>query len=67
MILTRLRPSLYLATLMALWGTVVAFMGMVKTPAQLISCRLLIGILEAGFVVSPPHLAMLQRLVRADV
>ncbi|KAJ4252859.1 hypothetical protein NW762_010765 [Fusarium torreyae] len=50
MFLTRLRPSLYIPTMMILWGIVVSFMGMIKTPAQLIGLRLLLGLMEASFV-----------------
>jgi MFS family permease len=34
---------------MILWGTVAAAMSAVKTPAQLIAMRFLLGIMEAGF------------------
>jgi MFS family permease len=49
MILTRTRPSIYIPILMILWGTVVACLATVKTPAQLLGVRFLLGIMEAGF------------------
>ncbi|RMJ03386.1 hypothetical protein CDV36_015087 [Fusarium kuroshium] len=50
MFLTRLRPSLYIPGMMIAWGTVVCLMSLIKTPAQLIGCRLLLGLMEASFV-----------------
>ena len=49
MILARWRPSLYIPLLMLLWGTVAALMALVKTPAQLLGVRFLLGVMEAGF------------------
>lgn len=49
MILSRTRPSLYIPFLMLLWGAVAALMSLVKTPAQLLGMRFLLGIMEAGF------------------
>ncbi|KAF2729839.1 pantothenate transporter liz1 [Polyplosphaeria fusca] len=49
MILSRARPSLYIPFLMVLWGTVAALMALVKTPAQLLGMRFLLGVMEAGF------------------
>jgi MFS family permease len=34
---------------MLLWGTVAALMALVKTPAQLLGMRFLLGVMEAGF------------------
>ncbi|KAJ3523095.1 hypothetical protein NM208_g12581 [Fusarium decemcellulare] len=50
MFLTRLRPSLYIPGMMMAWGTVVCLMSLIKTPAQLIGCRFLLGLMEASFV-----------------
>lgn len=49
MILSRVRPSIYIPILMVLWGSVVAVLAAVKTPAQLLGVRFLLGIMEAGF------------------
>ena len=49
MIMARWRPSLYIPCLMVLWGTVATLMALVKTPAQLIGMRFLLGVMEAGF------------------
>lgn len=49
MILSRTRPSRYIPLLMLLWGTVAALMALVKTPAQLLGMRFLLGVMEAGF------------------
>ncbi|OAA54346.1 Major facilitator superfamily domain, general substrate transporter [Niveomyces insectorum RCEF 264] len=50
MFLSRFRPTIYIPCMMALWGTVVAFMGMIKTSTQLIALRLVLGLVEATFV-----------------
>lgn len=34
---------------MAMWGSVAALMALVKTPAQLLGMRFLLGVMEAGF------------------
>lgn len=49
MIMSRWRPSLYIPCLMILWGTVATLMALVKTPAQLLGLRFLLGVMEAGF------------------
>lgn len=49
MVLSRTRPSLYIPFLMLLWGAVAALMALVKTPAQLLGMRFLLGAMEAGF------------------
>ena len=49
MILSRVKPSIYIPILMILWGTVVAILAVVKTPAQLLGLRFLLGVMEAGF------------------
>jgi MFS family permease len=43
---------------MVLWGTVVALMALVKTPAQLIGMRFLLGVTQAGF--SPAVIFMIS-------
>jgi len=49
MILSRVRPSLYIPFLMFLWGICAALMALVNTPAQLLGMRFLLGVMEAGF------------------
>jgi MFS family permease len=49
MILTRMRPSIYVPVIMFLWGIVVASKAAIKTPAQLWGLRFALGALEAGF------------------
>jgi MFS family permease len=49
MILSRTRPSRYVPFLMLLWGAVAALMALVRTPAQLLGMRFLLGVMEAGF------------------
>jgi MFS family permease len=49
MVLSRTCPSLWIPTLMVLWGTVVALTALVKTPAQLIDMRFVLGVTQAGF------------------
>ncbi|KAK4458443.1 putative MFS transporter [Cladorrhinum samala] len=49
LLLTRLRPSLYLTSAMMLWGVVSACSGATKTYPQLIAVRILLGFVEAPF------------------
>lgn len=49
LILARTRPSVFLATIMTLWGIVTCCMAKVETYGQLIALRVVIGMLEAGF------------------
>ncbi|KAL2803269.1 major facilitator superfamily domain-containing protein [Aspergillus granulosus] len=49
MLLARVRPSLYLATIMFAWGAVTIGMAFVKDYRGLIGFRVAMGILEAGF------------------
>ncbi|KAI9484448.1 major facilitator superfamily domain-containing protein [Zychaea mexicana] len=48
-IMKRWRPSFWLATLTFTWGIVAMCMAAVKDFAGLLVCRLMLGILEAGF------------------
>ncbi|KAI1496460.1 major facilitator superfamily domain-containing protein [Biscogniauxia marginata] len=48
MIIKRVRPSLYLSSLMAAWGIVNMCMGFVQTYAGLVILRFILGMLEAG-------------------
>jgi MFS family permease len=49
MIIKRLRPPRYLATLIFCWGIVATFTAFVQNFAGLVACRLLLGFFEAGF------------------
>ncbi|KAK6196675.1 hypothetical protein LQW54_011290 [Pestalotiopsis sp. IQ-011] len=49
MILTRVRPSVYLPLCMALWGAVSACTAAVKDFHGLVACRFFLGFLEAPF------------------
>jgi MFS family permease len=56
MILTRMRPSIYIPTIMFLWGIVVAAKASITTPAQLWGLRFALGALEAGFSPAVLHI-----------
>lgn len=43
------RPSVYLGTLVTIWGVIMTCHGVVKNFAGLLSVRLLLGVFEAGF------------------
>ncbi|KAK5042916.1 hypothetical protein LTR84_012005 [Exophiala bonariae] len=62
MILSRTRPSIYVSTLVVLWGAVAASMAAVQTPTQLILIRFVLGVFEAGF--SPAVLFMISTWYR---
>ncbi|KAI0455441.1 MFS general substrate transporter [Xylaria acuta] len=49
-IITKMRPSWYLSGLMFGWGIINMSMGFVKSYAQLVVLRFLLGILEAGLL-----------------
>ncbi|KAK9475922.1 major facilitator superfamily domain-containing protein [Lipomyces japonicus] len=49
LLLTRVRPSVYLATAMTLWGAVSACQAALNSFAGLIVCRFLLGVVEAPF------------------
>ncbi|KAH9892113.1 major facilitator superfamily domain-containing protein [Xylariomycetidae sp. FL2044] len=49
MILARARPSVFLPTIMTLWGLVTIGMGWVPNYKALIGLRAVVGVLEAGF------------------
>ncbi|AOW02532.1 major facilitator superfamily domain-containing protein [Yarrowia lipolytica] len=48
MLLKHIRPSIYLPSIMVLWGIVMTLMGIVNNYAGLIACRVLLGVFEAG-------------------
>jgi MFS family permease len=56
MILTRIRPSIYVPTIMFLWGIVVAAKAAITTPAQLWGLRFALGALETGFPPTVFHI-----------
>ncbi|KAF9569886.1 MFS general substrate transporter [Agrocybe pediades] len=47
-ILRRLRPSIYLSTMMLLWGIVMTMHGVIKDYGGLLTVRILLGATEAG-------------------
>ncbi|GKT65599.1 hypothetical protein ColTof4_03637 [Colletotrichum tofieldiae] len=49
MILVRTRPSLYLPSIMAVWGVLTCVMAVVKSYHHLIILRVFVGIMESGF------------------
>ncbi|KAI1490226.1 major facilitator superfamily domain-containing protein [Biscogniauxia mediterranea] len=49
MLLTRVRPSLYLAAVMFVWSAISACTGLVNSYGTLIACRFLLGFFEAPF------------------
>ncbi|KAG7441170.1 MFS general substrate transporter [Guyanagaster necrorhizus] len=49
MILTRVRPSVYLSVLCFLWGGVASCMAAIKNWQQLAGVRFCLGVIEAGF------------------
>jgi MFS family permease len=49
LILSKTRPSVYLPTIMILWGAVACCMGAVKNVHGLLAVRFVLGLLEAGF------------------
>ncbi|KAK9468206.1 major facilitator superfamily domain-containing protein [Lipomyces arxii] len=48
-ILSKTRPSIFLPTIMFLWGLTTCLASLVKTYHQLVACRVVVGIFEAGF------------------
>ncbi|KAJ5143480.1 Major facilitator superfamily domain general substrate transporter [Penicillium bovifimosum] len=48
LVLKKLRPSRYIATIAVLWGTIATLTGIVQNYAGLIACRVLLGVVEAG-------------------
>ncbi|KAL8635251.1 MAG: hypothetical protein Q9228_007238 [Teloschistes exilis] len=49
LILSKSRPSIFLPTIMILWGIVTCCMAAVKSYRQLVALRFVVGVLEAGF------------------
>ncbi|KAI9791511.1 MAG: hypothetical protein M1816_003855 [Peltula sp. TS41687] len=55
LVLKRFKPSRYIASIVALWGLVATLTGLTKNFGELVACRLLLGLFEAGLF---PGLAM---------
>ncbi|KAK6379530.1 hypothetical protein LTS17_006448 [Exophiala oligosperma] len=49
LVLKNVRPSVFISTIMALWGVVTVCQGVTQSFAGLVVCRVIIGALEAGF------------------
>jgi MFS family permease len=48
LLLKRLRPSIWLPSIMVAWGVVMTLMGIVQNYHGLLACRLFLGVAEAG-------------------
>lgn len=49
LVLSRTRPSVFLPTIMVIWGTLTCLMAVIKDFKHLVVLRILIGCIEAGF------------------
>ena len=49
LLLTRVKPSIYLGLAMAAWGVISAAQAATKTFGGLLACRALLGVVEAPF------------------
>jgi MFS family permease len=49
LLLTRVKPSLYLGCVMALWGVISASQAATHSFGGLLACRILLGVVEAPF------------------
>jgi len=49
LLLTRVKPSVYLGIAMAVWGVISAAQAATKTFGGLLACRILLGVVEAPF------------------
>lgn len=49
LVLSKTRPSIFLPTIMIIWGAVTCCMAAVKNFEQLVALRFVVGIFEAGF------------------
>jgi MFS family permease len=49
LLLTRVRPSIYLGCAMAIWGAISAAQAAVNSFGGLLGCRTLLGVVEAPF------------------
>lgn len=64
LILAKTRPSIFLATIMTLWGIVTCCMAKIETYEQLVALRVIVGMLEAGF--APGILLILSSWYKKD-
>lgn len=64
MVLARARPSIFLPTIMFLWGCVTLATAWVPNYATLVGLRVLVGLLEAGF--APGVLLLLSSWYKKD-
>ncbi|KAJ5556682.1 hypothetical protein N7494_000597 [Penicillium frequentans] len=58
------RPSVYLGTLIVIWGSIMTLTGVVKNFGGLLAMRLLLGIFEAGFFPGSVYLCSLWYMPR---
>jgi MFS family permease len=49
LLLTRIRPSIYLGLVMVVWGVVSAAQASVKSFGGMLACRIMLGVVEAPF------------------
>lgn len=49
LLLTRVRPSIYLGLAMAIWGAISAAQASVQSFGGLLACRIMLGVMEAPF------------------
>lgn len=64
LLLSRLRPSIYIPSIMIAWGVVTCCMSLVRTAESLMAVRFILGIPEAGF--APGIMFMLSSWYRKD-
>ncbi|EKV10020.1 MFS transporter, putative [Penicillium digitatum] len=48
LVLKKLRPSRYIATISVMWGVIATLTGITQSYGGLIACRILLGVVEAG-------------------
>ncbi|KAI1835349.1 hypothetical protein DTO006G1_8286 [Penicillium roqueforti] len=48
LVLKKLRPSRYIATISILWGIIATLTGITRDYGDLVACRILLGVVEAG-------------------
>ena len=51
LLLKKLRPSIWLPTIMVAWGIVMTLMGIVQSYEGLLIARIFLGVTEAGYVL----------------
>lgn len=65
-IIKKISPSLWLASITVLWGISTVGMGLVKNVEGLIACRVLLGFFEAGIVPGMLFFFQLALIKRAN-